>query len=193
MKFLLLCLLLMLTACDYSTKKEIKAYVASQFKDPESTQFRKETFDKANGVMCGEVNSKNSYGAYAGFKRFIAKKTEYLGLSTFVEDIGSFYEGGLPLGKEELISLAINKHFTLVSINAMRKERGEAAKYSEEFSDKLFDQYSKPIKEYDELIRNKIIYDEGEAVSDGEVEAHSKSLGKTIAFIEAYKEHCNSQ
>lgn len=44
--------------------------VGRQMRDPSSVQFR-DAFVKADAV-CGEVNGKNAYGAYVGFKHFIA-------------------------------------------------------------------------------------------------------------------------
>ena len=44
-------------------------------KDPDSAKFRnlfKYTNARGFTVVCGEINSKNSYGAYAGFERFAA-------------------------------------------------------------------------------------------------------------------------
>lgn len=47
-----------------------KLAVREQLKDPDSARFRNTT---VSGVAyCGEVNAKNSYGGYVGFKRFIA-------------------------------------------------------------------------------------------------------------------------
>ncbi|GEM_PF-2308167 len=45
--------------------------VASVFKDPDSTRFRNEKMPNPT-LLCGEVNSKNGYGAYGGYKRFMA-------------------------------------------------------------------------------------------------------------------------
>lgn len=54
--------------------EKAKEAIASKLKDPGSAQFRnvklKIYIDKP--VVCGEVNAKNSYGGYVGFKRFIA-------------------------------------------------------------------------------------------------------------------------
>lgn len=50
---------------------ELHAHVSSQMKDPASTQFRSEKLSP-EGWLCGEMNAKNSYGAYSGFKRFIS-------------------------------------------------------------------------------------------------------------------------
>jgi len=58
--------------------KKLKAAVSEDFKDPGSAQFRKiELMDGRNakqpgeGIYCGEVNAKNSYGAYTGFMPFV--------------------------------------------------------------------------------------------------------------------------
>ena len=48
------------------------------FKDPASAQFRETKVTRdSEGIpfWCGEVNGKNSYGAYTGFKRFFATDT----------------------------------------------------------------------------------------------------------------------
>lgn len=51
------------------------AAVAERMRDPGSAQFREITFRSLNGVddyvVCGEVNARNGFGAYAGFTRFI--------------------------------------------------------------------------------------------------------------------------
>lgn len=51
-----------------------KKAVLHVLKDPDSAKFRdvrlKAYFDGA--VVCGQVNAKNSYGGYAGFKSFVA-------------------------------------------------------------------------------------------------------------------------
>ncbi|WP_298146319.1 hypothetical protein [uncultured Acinetobacter sp.] len=48
--------------------KEVKAQgaVKQLLKDPDSAKFQ-----NMDG-MCGEVNSKNSFGAYTGYQRFVA-------------------------------------------------------------------------------------------------------------------------
>ena len=44
--------------------------VLSKLKDPSSAQFQNQRVS-AKGAACGEVNSKNSFGGYTGFKRYI--------------------------------------------------------------------------------------------------------------------------
>jgi len=46
-------------------------YVKLKLKDPESAQFQNQ-FIGIKGAPCGEVNSKNSFGGYTGFKRYIS-------------------------------------------------------------------------------------------------------------------------
>lgn len=50
---------------------EKRALITVDLKDPSSAQFRNERMSES-GWLCGEINSKNSYGAYTGFKRFTA-------------------------------------------------------------------------------------------------------------------------
>lgn len=74
-----LCLLSpIVTAAPAKVTKEIEAarimavkmLVSSTLKDPDSARFRGV---KAKwGTVCGEVNAKNSYGGYVGYRRFYA-------------------------------------------------------------------------------------------------------------------------
>lgn len=53
-----------------------KAVVSHESKDPESAKFRnlgiyRSKTGKPDPYVCGEVNDKNSYGAYVGYKRFV--------------------------------------------------------------------------------------------------------------------------
>ena len=47
---------------------DIKAGVAAEFRDPSSAQFR--NIIEGTEVACGEVNAKNAFGAYTGFREF---------------------------------------------------------------------------------------------------------------------------
>ncbi len=44
--------------------------VAAELKDPDSAKFRRLTSYPDRGLVCGQVNGKNSYGAYGGFTDF---------------------------------------------------------------------------------------------------------------------------
>ncbi len=53
--------------------EEIRAGLHDKLKDPYSAQFKNVRFSNGSGgvwVVCGEVNSKNSYGGYAGYTKF---------------------------------------------------------------------------------------------------------------------------
>lgn len=47
-----------------------KVFVANGLKDPDSAKFRNVKVKWGN--VCGEVNAKNSYGGYVGYRRFYA-------------------------------------------------------------------------------------------------------------------------
>jgi hypothetical protein len=52
---------------------EFHAVASLAYKDPDSVKFRSDSMPNAE-VLCGEANAKNGYGAYGGFKRYIATK-----------------------------------------------------------------------------------------------------------------------
>lgn len=58
----------LLLGCDRSIE-EAQKIAADGLKDPAATQFRN-VKKGSPGFVCGELNGKNSYGAYVGFKRF---------------------------------------------------------------------------------------------------------------------------
>ena len=66
MNKLLVSLLLAATAVSSFAEQR----VADELKDPSSAQFRK-VKHFPNGNSCGEVNAKNSYGGYVGFKSYM--------------------------------------------------------------------------------------------------------------------------
>ena len=53
-----------------------KKAVADRMLDPKTAEFRnlRAYVDEKNEVLCGEVNGKNLYGAYTGFKYFAANR-----------------------------------------------------------------------------------------------------------------------
>lgn len=51
--------------------------VAAELRDPSSAQFRGSKVDFSGGV-CGQVNGKNAFGAYVGFRWFYAKDSEVM-------------------------------------------------------------------------------------------------------------------
>lgn len=55
-------------------ENKLKAIATKDFIDPSSVQWRNTNVVNYKGdkALCGEVNGKNTYGAYVGFKRVIA-------------------------------------------------------------------------------------------------------------------------
>ena len=56
---------------EYTLFRIARENAKARLKDPDSAQFRNQFVGK-KGVPCGEVNSKNSFGGYTGFQRFVA-------------------------------------------------------------------------------------------------------------------------
>jgi hypothetical protein len=50
----------------------LKAKVLEVLKDPESARFKNVQVAADGQVLCGEVNAKNAFGGYVGFKPFVA-------------------------------------------------------------------------------------------------------------------------
>lgn len=48
--------------------EQVKSAVLEQLKDPESAQFS--NVRVVGGLVCGEVNAKNSFGGYVGKRKF---------------------------------------------------------------------------------------------------------------------------
>jgi len=67
----------------------------AKLKDPSSAKFRKVYFHKGvDGipVTCGEVNSKNGFGGYGGYQKFVsAGKSELTFLQEQVADFSSVW------------------------------------------------------------------------------------------------------
>lgn len=66
-------------SADLAMKKDVwiirgQEAVESKLKDPGSAEFRNVRFSDRGGVpmSCGEVNSKNSFGGYIGFQKYVS-------------------------------------------------------------------------------------------------------------------------
>lgn len=70
-----------------------KEAVQAKLKDPASAQFKDVVFVKKDiPVSCGQVNSKNSFGGYAGFEHFIsAGSPESTYLESEVKDFADLW------------------------------------------------------------------------------------------------------
>lgn len=55
---------------DASLIKKLKEEVASELNDPNSAQFRNVALNRKTKTICGEINGKNAYGGYVGFRWF---------------------------------------------------------------------------------------------------------------------------
>ena len=88
MRALLLALVLLLSACqrDVTAAKDA---VRATLKDPASAQW-KDVYAISDGVACGQVNAKNAYGGYVGFRSFLLR------------------DGRLHFSEDELESISIN-------------------------------------------------------------------------------------
>ncbi|WP_050874214.1 hypothetical protein [Comamonas testosteroni] len=53
-------------------EKKVRAALEERLKDAESARVRRLHVSKVDGTLhlCGEVNAKNSYGAYVGYEKF---------------------------------------------------------------------------------------------------------------------------
>lgn len=98
-----------LTACGKSEKElkaeveaqqriELRKPVLAQLKDPDSATFRNE-FLRPGNALCGEYNSKNGMGGYAGYTRFIVSKGNFVDLES---------SGLFPIDKNENWTLRAN-------------------------------------------------------------------------------------
>jgi len=54
----------------------LQSQTAQQMKDPTSTQFRSTHLNTTKTALCGQVNAKNSFGGYVGFRDFITTDKE---------------------------------------------------------------------------------------------------------------------
>lgn len=63
---------------EFDLKYTAKAAVKSTLKDPSSATFSGLSANSSSGVVCGEVNSKNSLGGMSGYQRFIYDGSVYL-------------------------------------------------------------------------------------------------------------------
>lgn len=95
---------------DWVTIPKMRLQVTNRLKDPGSAQFRNEAL--ARGWLCGEFNSKNGYGAYGGFSRFITGSA-----GTYIEG-DEFAESKTP---EDFLALMDEKNRILKRLIALRE------------------------------------------------------------------------
>lgn len=71
----------------------VKADAVARLKDPESAQFR--NVRTVHGIVCGELNAKNSFGGYVGFEPFygrVAENGKAEAFSASANPFGSHFE-----------------------------------------------------------------------------------------------------
>lgn len=69
-----------LSADDIAYIKDALQKTKDKLKDPDSAKFKNLVYYKsAFSVVCGEINAKNSYGAYNGFKLFYQTSMDLIG------------------------------------------------------------------------------------------------------------------
>ena len=168
---------LALVACESSEEKDLKQFVSSQFKDPQSTQFQKVTFK--NGVICGEVNSKNGYGAYVGFKRFFAEKKAG-DFSGNVEDVGIIGKGF------SLLEMSAEGYLLTTKINLLLVANGKSPKdyFKEEHAEKVFLKYTSHRKQIESKVTVK--------TDEQALKTLAVELARPIEFQETFSSSCPS-
>lgn len=67
--------------------------IRKKLKDPSSAKFQNSLFVEFEGIpmVCGEVNAKNSFGAYEGFQRFVAGGSNMAFLESEVADFENLW------------------------------------------------------------------------------------------------------
>lgn len=108
---------------DWVTLPRERELISRYMKDPAATQFRQDRLTP-DGWLCGEFNSKNEYGAYTGFKRFISHTKAG---AVYVEGASLITEDNFDLSNEE-ISALLDKKIALYDLQIAAKARGESIK-----------------------------------------------------------------
>jgi len=88
----------------YQTEKEVRQL----FKDPSSVKFKGVAYGKSEAtgaVIYGEVNGKNSFGAYTGFKRFISSG----GTTLFEEKDAGFKNAWLAIAQARITQQTLSE------------------------------------------------------------------------------------
>ena len=100
-----------LSACSGDVR-EAKQLVKNGMRDPWSTKFR--DVRVGQGAVCGEVNGKNGFGAYEGFRQFVVigrkvwMKPDRAGIDRSSPQ--ALEESALAVGKEADFGEAWNAH-----------------------------------------------------------------------------------
>lgn len=108
----------------------LRAQISDSLLDPASTQYRNE-FLTSGGVLCGQLNSKNSAGGYVGFHRYISGAhlryletvgwVEKQGETRSAEDITEMLEAQNEVLRETIQLLKANPDVSRPSEEAVHK------------------------------------------------------------------------
>lgn len=107
--------LLALAACGESPIALAERDVKAELRDPDSAQFR--NLVDAGKAICGEVNSRNGYGGYAGFAEFIAPNPGGTADIVTIEPAPDLRDSGAPEGfspryGDAVLEQQFQKHWT---------------------------------------------------------------------------------
>jgi len=74
----------------FTSEEDLKRIVIDSLKDPNSAEF-KDLRHLEGKALCGQINAKNSYGGYVGFKAFVADSqgVYWAGDSSTAAEIGN--------------------------------------------------------------------------------------------------------
>ena len=112
---------------DWVTLPRERELISKYMKDPAATQFKRDRLTP-DGWLCGEFNSKNEYGAYTGFKRFISHTKAG---AVYVEGLSLITEDDFDRSVQETSAL-LDKQIALNELQLAAKARGEPiTKYTE--------------------------------------------------------------
>ena len=106
--------------------------VRDLMKDPDSTKFRAESLE-SDGWLCGELNSKNEYGAYVGFKKFMSNKK---GGKIFLQDM-SLSEISDKESTDDFLARLTKETKVLQRENESRKNGGPIISFSQRERDAI--------------------------------------------------------
>lgn len=101
---------------DVATKR---GHAVAQLRDPDSVQFRNERLTDG-GWLCGEMNGKNAYGAYTGFKRFMAMGA----YDAWIEGSGYVGQKRHAIGQSELITESLRAEIEVLDARKEQWDKG---------------------------------------------------------------------
>lgn len=114
--------------------KAKRGYAVQQQRDPDSVRFRAELLT-GEGWLCGEMNGKNAYGAYVGFKQFMSRGHD----DAWIEGAG--YAGKPEARSTEQIIEGLDERIAaLKAINAAREKTPDLEPLAKEAMDALVEQ-----------------------------------------------------